>query len=125
MKWLGIDFGLKHIGLSIAEGPLAAPLMEVKFQSSELLVEEIKKEEPDVVVLGLPEGNLAKKIKELGSLISKNLKTPVYFQDETLSTHEAKLKLLAGGARQKKRRQDHVAAATIILQEYLDDHYQD
>lgn len=42
------------------------------------------------------------------------------FQDETLSTHEAKAKLIQAGAPQKKRRLNHQAAAALILQTYLD-----
>ena len=45
---------------------------------------------------------------------------PVYFQDETLSTLEAKQKMFSAGVPQAKRRHDHVAAAALILQDYLD-----
>ena len=45
----------------------------------------------------------------------------VHYQDETLSTKEAQAKLLQAQKPQKKRRLDHQAAATIILQAYLDE----
>ncbi len=59
MRILGLDFGLSIIGLAIAEGPLAEPLGQVKWQSSEKLIEVISKNGPDLVVVGLPDGRLA------------------------------------------------------------------
>ena len=122
MKILGIDFGLSNIGLAIAEGPLAEPLGQVKWQSSEKLMGFISNQNPDLIVLGLPEGHLASQVETLGDQIKTNLGIAVEYQDETLSTHEAKEKLLAAGKPQKKRRLDHAAAAAVILQAYLDDH---
>ena len=123
MKILGIDFGLSTIGLAIAEGPLAEPLGQVKWQSAEKLIEVIARHNPELAVLGLPEGHLAGQVETLGNQIKNNLGIEVFFQDETLSTHEAKEKLLAAGKPQKKRRLDHAAAAAVILQAYLDDHH--
>jgi putative transcription antitermination factor YqgF len=122
MKILGIDFGLSTIGLAIAEGPLADPLGQVRWESAEKLIEFISRHNPDLVVLGLPEGQLTGQVETLGDQIKTNLGIEVFFQDETLSTHEAKEKLLAAGKPQKKRRLDHAAAAAVILQAYLDDH---
>jgi len=124
MRILGIDFGLSNIGLAIAEGPLAEPLGQVKWQSSEKLMGFISNQNPDLIVLGLPEGHLASQVETLGDQIKTNLGIAVEYQDETLSTHEAKEKLVAAGKPQKKRRLDHAAAAAVILQAYLDDHYQ-
>ena len=122
MKVLAFDFGLKHIGLALAEGPLAAPLGQTKFKSTEKLLELIAKQEVELVVLGLPEGRLAVQVKDLGGQIQNALKLPVVYQDETLSTQAAKAKMLAAGMHQKKRRSDHAASATVILQTWLDDH---
>lgn len=124
MRILGIDFGLSTIGLALAEGPLAEPLGQVKWQSAEKLIEVVSRHNPDLVVLGLPEGRLARQVETLGNQIKTNLGTKIEYQDETLSTHEAKERLLAAGKPQKKRRLDHAAAAAVILQAYLDDHYQ-
>jgi len=122
MRILGIDFGLSTIGLAMAEGSLADPLGQVRWQSAEKLIEVVSRHSPDLVVLGLPEGQLAGQVETLGNQIKTNLGIAVEYQDETLSTHEAKEKLLAAGKPQKKRRLDHAAAAAVILQAYLDDH---
>lgn len=128
MIHLGIDFGLKHIGLSIAEGPLAAPLTQTTYTSKpklyQFLVQIIKEQAVDALVIGLPEGKLASSIKDFGTKLSKLTNLPIHYQDETFSTLEAKAKLLEAHKPQKKRRLDHQAAAAVILQSYLDDHSQ-
>ena len=127
MKYLGIDFGLNNLGLSYAEGPLSEPFSQYHYTSQkkalEFLKHVIKKEQINTIVIGLPEGRLAKKVKDFGSQLYQQTNLPVFYQDETLSTREAKQKMLEAHFPQKKRRQDHRIAATIILQSYLDDHY--
>lgn len=122
MKHLGIDFGLAHIGLAVADGPLAEPLGEKKNDEKiyNYLKNLITTEKIDRVVIGLPEGRLADVIKNFGTRLAPLTKREVIYQDETLTTIEAKSKLLAGGAPRKKRRLDHRAAAALILQKFLD-----
>ena len=124
MKYLGIDFGLKHVGLAVAEGPLAEPLGEKKYSQQEKLFNYLNsiiiKQQIDKIVIGLPEGKLAGAVKNFGKKLTELTGREVFFQDETLSTQEAKLKLIAAHAPQKKRRFDHSAAAALILQDYLD-----
>lgn len=124
MKYLGIDFGLAHLGLALADGPLAEPLTEKNYRSEPealtFLVQLCQEQAIEALVFGLPEGNLAPKIKTFAQQLAGLTHLPVYFQDETLSTLEAKQKLFAAGAPQSKRRQDHRAAAALILQDYLD-----
>jgi len=124
MKYLGIDFGLKHVGLAVAEGPLAEPLGEKKYSQQEKLFNYLNnliiQQQIDKVVIGLSEGKLAGTVKNFGKKLAGLTGREVVFQDETLSTQEAKLKLIAAHAPQKKRRFDHSAAAALILQDYLD-----
>ncbi|MDP4031057.1 MAG: Holliday junction resolvase RuvX [Candidatus Beckwithbacteria bacterium] len=124
MKYLGIDFGLRHVGLALADGPLAEPLGEKKYTSPEELFSYLKRlideQEIDKIVVGLPEGKLAETVKKFGEKLAELTGREIIYQDETLSSQEAKSKLLAAGAPQKKRRFDHQAAAALILQEYLD-----
>ena len=126
MKYLGIDFGLKNIGLSIAEGPLAEPLSQTKYTKIEKLLDFlnqlIQEQTITAIVLGIPDnGKMVEKIKDFANKLQALTHLPIFFQDETLSTQEAKLKLRQAHAPLKKRRQDHVIAATHILQSYLDD----
>jgi len=41
MKIIGIDFGLRKVGLAITEGKLADPLMVIRYSSLEELIEKI------------------------------------------------------------------------------------
>ncbi len=127
MRYLGIDFGLKHLGFSHAEGPLAEPLTQKSYQSLPQLLnwlnQLIQDQKINKIIIGLPEGQLAIPVKTFGSQLHSLTQLPVDYQDETLSTQEAQAKLLQAHAPQKKRRQDHMAAATQILQTYLDDHF--
>lgn len=122
MKYLGIDFGLKHVGLALADGPLAEPLGEKNNNQTifRYLDNLIAGEKIDKVVIGLPEGDLTETIKSFGAKLGQLCGKEIIYQDETLSSHEAKSKLLAAGAPQKKRRLDHQAAAALILQGFLD-----
>lgn len=125
MNYLGIDFGLRNIGFSFADGPLAEPLGQKKYKTSKELLEFIialvSDKKIEIIVIGLPEGKMAKTIKKFGDNLAKTISLPVHYQDETLSTHEAKTKMIEANAPRKKRRLDHKIAATIILQSYLDD----
>jgi len=124
MKYLGIDFGLKHVGLALADGPLSETLSEKKYTSFEELFNYLKRlideQEIDKIVLGLPEGRLAETVKKFGEKLTELTGREIIYQDETLSSQEAKSKLLAAGAPRKKRRLDHQAAAALILQGFLD-----
>lgn len=124
MKYLGIDFGLKHVGLAIADGPLSEPLGEKNYSNLEELLNYLKRvgdeQEIDKIVIGLPEGKLADTVKKFGTDLASLTNKKVIYQDETLSSLEAKSKLVEAGAPQAKRRLDHRAAAALILQEYLD-----
>jgi len=129
MKYLGIDFGLKNIGLSFAEGPLAEPFAQKKYKDIDTLlaylVQICQKEKINIIVIGLPEGSLKKHIKKLSSKLKNLTNLPVFYQDETLTTKEAKQKMIQADIPQKKRRQDHRAAATLILQNHLDTQIKD
>ena len=129
MHYLGVDFGLTHIGLSSAEGPLAGPLTQKTYHDRKKLLNFLHRlcqdEKIEAIVFGLPEGKLKKTIKDFAVKLCQLTHLPIYYQDETLSTHEAKLKLIQAQAPLKKRRQDHRAAATLILQSFLDEHQKD
>lgn len=122
MKYLGIDFGEKHLGLALADGPLAEPFGE-KFNNQgfmSFLQKLVEIEKIEKVIVGMPEGRLEPTVKEFGNAIKEHVRIPVIFADETLSSQEARQKLIAAGAGRIKRRQIHAAAAALILQQYLD-----
>jgi putative transcription antitermination factor YqgF len=122
MKYLGIDFGKKHLGLALADGPLAEPYGEKANNAGALkyLQNLIDQESIDKIVIGLPEGELGPEIKKFGRELFNLTGKEVIYRDETLSTQEAKQKLIEAGKPQLKRRFDHRAAAALILQDFLD-----
>jgi len=121
--FLGIDFGLKHIGLALSQGELAEPLGEIKNGDLVKVVKQINQlcqdHGVDQIILGLPSGPLEAQVKAFGRQLESGLGLPVIFSDETLSSQEALAKSLHMG-QQKRRQLQHAVAASLILQDYLD-----
>ena len=123
MKYLGIDYGLKKVGLAISEGQLAAPLKVLTVSGLNDALNQvqqvIKREQINIVIIGMPDSGDSKKIavrfgEELDKVITVTL------VDENLSTNDAKQALLElGGSRKSRHRKEDAVAATIILQNYL------
>lgn len=124
MKYLGVDWGLKRVGLAISEGEVASPLEVLTIKGLEDGINQlgsvIDKEGIDLVVVGKPEGEMGKLVDRLAGNLRKR---GINFQlsDETLSTQEAKKVMLESGVGKKKRREDNALSAAIILQRYLDE----
>lgn len=124
MRYLGIDWGLKKIGLAISEGEIATPLKTVSVNSFEDAIVKvtgvIEDEIADLIVLGNPEGEMGKIVKK----VVKRLKSEgfdVVLADETLSTRESKTLMIEMGLGKKDRREDNALSAAIILQRCLDE----
>lgn len=124
MRYLGIDWGLKNIGLAISEGEIASPLKTLSVNSFEdaiaKVVGVIEDEIADLIIIGNPEGKMGEIVKK----IAKRLKAEgfeVILADETLSTQAAQKTMIEMGLSQKERQNDNSVAAAIILQRYLDE----
>jgi putative holliday junction resolvase len=125
--YLGVDYGKRKIGLAIAYSSIAEPLQVLRYESVEKVVSEIekviKKEGIEKIIMGLSEGESAEDAKVFGKILQEKVGTEVIFQDETLSTKEAQaLAIEAGINRAKRKDMEDAYAATIILQNYLDNH---
>ena len=124
-KILGVDFGLKKIGLALDESFLPEPLGVLKVKGSlNKIVQQInficEKEKIEKIVIGLPESGLVKKIKKFGEDLRKITNLPIFYHPETLTTKEALVKMKEVGIRGKARRKKEDAiAATLILQDWL------
>ena len=128
MNFLGIDFGLKKIGLALADSQskLAIPwgTMEVKSNLDEV-VKKIKdlchREKVGKIIIGLPESGLVEKIKRFGDNLAQATGLSVFYEDESLTSKEALAKMIESGLKKKARRkkEDQIAAA-LILQNYLE-----
>jgi putative transcription antitermination factor YqgF len=119
VKILGVDWGKKRIGLSVSEGGFAEPYAVAS--SVEELEGVIEKESVDRVLLGLPEGEHAEEVKELGKNIEKRLGIPVVLRSEILTTKQALEKAIKSGKSKKARRNLDSYSASILLQEYLNE----
>lgn len=132
---LAIDYGTKRTGIAvtdpmqiIANGLATVPTMEV----FDFIDRYMKEEEVERFVVGeplYPDGNPAQIAGEVRRFVEKLQKRypviPVSMQDERFTSEEAKEAILRSGARQKKRRDKSLVdkvAATIILQQYLEEH---
>ena len=134
-KALGIDFGLKRIGLSLSDDTqtIAFPFKYILNESLKKTISELKeildKENIGLVVIGMPIGLKGKQteisvkieefIYELKEKIDERITIAVY--DERFSSVQAQKSLIEQNIKRKKRKEkiDSVAS-TFILQSYLD-----
>ena len=134
MKAMGIDFGLARIGLALSDETkfLASPYETYKRKGEEQdiqhLLDIIKAKNVDEIVCGLPmnmageEQEIAQKTREFMTKISEQVNININFVDERLSSlmAEEMLKQTEKDWKKRKEKLDAVAAS-IILQDYLDE----
>lgn len=122
MRYLGIDYGLKKIGLAISEGELSMPFGLLHVKSKQDALRQIKnvvsKEKIDYVIIGAPESGIRKVILKFISEL--NLAIPIEVVDETLSSQNAKVRMVEQGLSKKKRMEEDAYSAAEILQNYLE-----
>lgn len=123
MRFLGIDYGTKRVGLAVSEtdGKMAFPLNVLK--NNKNLRDDIKniceKEKIGAVVLGESfdlsgkPNNIMGEIISLKEYIEKEIKLPVFLEPEFYTT--AQTKHIQGDIKLRD-----ASAAAIILQSYLD-----
>ena len=126
MRYLAIDYGVKHTGLAICDAAetVASPLTVIEGQKDLLrkIKAVVEAENVEAIVLGLPlnmddtVGSQAKLVFQFGEQLEKVLDIPVHFQDERLSTFGADEKLAAAelSIKKKKKHLDAIAAAEIL-----------
>ena len=121
-KYLGIDYGLAHIGLATSEHTLATPLPSLLNDPTIIsrLASIVLQEGITTIVCGIPEGRLAAIIESFAKSLRLEVGIPVILHPETLSTQEATDKLRQAGASRGKLKDDHAYAACLILEDYLE-----
>ena len=128
---VAVDFGTRRVGLAIAD-PLhlfAQPLDSCSPGHAAVRLKELHERETiEVVVVGWPlmedgsEGEATRRVDAYISRLSKMLRGVKFVRwDERYTSEEAKDRLRGRLRRGDKGRVD-MAAAGIILQEYLDAH---
>lgn len=125
-NYLAIDFGFRYLGLAVNIGNLAEPLTTIDRKISQQLILKLSRlcqqHQIDSLIIGISEGRMAQKSRQFGKWLQAELKLPIIFFDETLSTWEAERLLIeAKKSLKKKKQMIHQVAATVILQSFLDD----
>jgi len=120
-KYLGIDWGEKRIGLALADEETCLALPFKTVSSLAELLEVIKEEEIEEIVIGSPKkmnGDAANNPSWLNFVEQLKEKSgkKINFLDERLSSLAADA---LSGEKKDKAERDEIAA-TLILQDYLD-----
>lgn len=133
MRALGIDFGLKRVGLAVSDptGTLVSPLATIKRTTRQALFDElvdiIHNESIETVVVGLPlslEGGdtlTTRQARNFAESLARRVDMPVRLMDERLTSAEAEGELNAAGLRGKKKKMAlDSQAAVVILRTWLE-----
>ncbi|MBD5132264.1 MAG: Holliday junction resolvase RuvX [Clostridiales bacterium] len=133
-KLLGVDFGLKRVGLAVCDGLhiLASPLPVYNTKSMRNSIDHVARiaEENEVrgVVVGLPlnmdgtESVQSGRARAFARNVEKVTGLPVELFDERLTTVEADELLIEAGVKKAADRAKLVdsMSAKVILQSYID-----
>lgn len=121
MKILGVDYGSKWIGMAVADddGKMAFPYQTLENNSRTFsrLNDIIKKEDIYKIIIGLPlnkqmkSTNQTVEIENWAEKLIKEVDLPIEFENEILTSKAAE----SYGAKDQ-----HSAAAAILLQSHLD-----
>lgn len=125
MRYLGIDFGSKRVGIAISDedGDLAFPYSVIKTGNSLMdeILDIVKKENIERIVIGESKNfqgepnKIMKKLWGFKNELKDKTKIEIIFEPEFLSSAQAE-KI------QGKNDMIDASAAAIILQSYIDRH---
>ncbi|OUR60834.1 Holliday junction DNA helicase RuvA [Colwellia sp. 39_35_sub15_T18] len=134
---IGFDFGKKYIGVAVGQEITgsAAPLGSIKAHDGiphwDSLASYLKEWQPDLIVVGLPlnmdgsEQQLTKDAKKFGNRVAGRFGVKVEFQDERLTTADAKEQLFArGGYKNLKKDNIDAESARLIIESFFEQSYQ-
>ncbi len=133
MRALGIDYGMKRVGLALSDGLglLAHPYATLERTTRERLFADllaiVAKEGVQTIVLGLPQAlngqdtETTRQVRNFSESLRRRTDVPVVFQDEAFSSTEAERILRDGGRRGRKIKAVlDQQAAVVILNDYLE-----
>ena len=133
---IGFDFGKKYIGVAVGQELTgsASPLGSIKANDGiphwDSMAVYLKEWQPDLIVVGLPlnmdgsEQQLTLDAKKFGKRISGRFGLTVVFQDERLTTVDAKERLFAqGGYKNLKKDNIDAQSAALIIESFFEESY--
>jgi putative Holliday junction resolvase len=131
---LGLDVGDKKIGVALSDPSqvLASPLKTIIRVTDDIAIKEIidlaRKHDISKIIVGLPYslsgaiGKQAEKVLLFSKQIAQATDVEIIMQDERLTSVSANQKLREAGKKGSKLKNEmDAAAATVILQAYLDE----
>lgn len=126
MKYLGIDYGLKNVGVAISDERLKFAYPLVVLQNSDILIFDIGRICKENKIVGIVVGDskdfrqrdneIMKIVKPFAERLERELQIPVYFHPEFMTSVEAE-------RLQGKNNMHDASAAALILKSYLETHY--
>lgn len=128
MSLLGIDFGLKRVGVALSQGDLAEPIgtftADTQAKRLTLLQRLINEHAVDTIVIGTTQGSIKNLIDAFIVALKKVFNGTIVVREEAMTTVDAQQRLINLGTSQSKRQKNLDAyAATIILQGYLNEQH--
>lgn len=123
MKYLGVDYGLRRVGLAVSEGSLASAWKVLEVSGLADALEKISgivvSENIGEIIIGMPGGDIGKATERfIKEMQKKGYK--IISWDETLSTRHAQDLMIQLGKSKKTRKLSDAYSAAEILQNYLD-----
>lgn len=134
MRYVGLDYGEKRIGISVSDSAGRVAVPSASFTRSRDLAQDlrrlasmIREFEPDLLVVGYPvslsgqPGSSVQAMKTFVGQLKKLVEIEVVFHDERFTTSEAS-RLLRGANMSAKAQRSVIdaSAAAVMLQSYLD-----
>ena len=133
MRVLGVDFGLKRVGLAVCDpaGILASPLPALQRTTRDAMFAEltalVAAEKVEAVVVGLPlaldgsDTETTRQARNFAQSLQRRLTIPVHLEDERLTSAAAEEELKEAGLCARKRKQALDSQAAVqILRTWLD-----
>ena len=133
MRFLGIDYGDRNIGLALSDPleltaqPLGQYILRGEPENRTYFCDLVKRHGVGQFIIGFPlrmdgsSGTRAQKTQEFAAWIEKACGVPVVLWDERLTTQQAVGIMQEQRVRPKvKRLVEHQISAALILQSYLD-----
>ena len=131
-NFLALDVGERRIGLAMADSQVKIAVPFGWRENSEKIIQEITelvlRHDIDVIVVGYPRNQSGEPTKQtefvedfVKQLADIELDTEIVFQDESLTSVQAEQRL---GNKIKDKGEIDAEAASIILQDFLEEKYE-